>query len=121
MKRAWPLAVFLACASNEAPPPHNEVAAAPSASPSSSPSTNVVATTTTSSAPTDDGENVTFGGSGIGLGSVVIDAGPGQGFGNGHGRLGGSHVGTDAGAGGRIAPEVIQRIVRASFGQTKTC
>ncbi|WP_437308052.1 AgmX/PglI C-terminal domain-containing protein [Sorangium sp. So ce388] len=56
-------------------------------------------------------------------------AGSGQGFGGGHGRLGGNHSGAAApsirrGAtqvSGRFPPEVIQRIVRQSFGRFRLC
>ncbi|XXY19075.1 AgmX/PglI C-terminal domain-containing protein [Sorangium sp. So ce216] len=78
---------------------------------------------------------------GIGLGSVgtvghgsaaaapAAGAGSGQGFGRGHGRLGGHHSGAAAptirrGAtqvSGRFPPEVIQRIVRRSFGRFRLC
>jgi len=62
-------------------------------------------------------------GEGIGLGSAG-----GQGFGNGHGRLGGAHKtsapsvreGTTT-VNGRLPPEVIQRIVRQSFGRFRLC
>ncbi|WP_437509423.1 AgmX/PglI C-terminal domain-containing protein [Sorangium sp. So ce1099] len=82
---------------------------------------------------------------GIGLGSIgtvghgsaaaarapgaAPGAGSGQGFGSGHGRLGGNHSGAAApsirmGAtqvSGRFPPEVIQRIVRQSFGRFRLC
>ncbi|WP_437876251.1 AgmX/PglI C-terminal domain-containing protein [Sorangium sp. So ce513] len=56
-------------------------------------------------------------------------AGGGQGFGSGHGRLGGHHGGgpvpsVRAGAAqvsGRLPPEVVQRIVRQSFGRFRLC
>jgi len=54
--------------------------------------------------------------------------GSGQGFGSGHGRLGGSHSTQQpqvrSGAtqvSGRIAPEIIQRIVRQNFGRFRAC
>ncbi|MBN2192015.1 MAG: AgmX/PglI C-terminal domain-containing protein [Polyangiaceae bacterium] len=72
-------------------------------------------------------------GAGIGLGSIgsygrAAGPGSGQGFGYGSGRLGGSHV-TRApklrmGASvvsGRLPPEVIQRIVRQSYGRFRIC
>ncbi|WP_437757051.1 AgmX/PglI C-terminal domain-containing protein [Sorangium sp. So ce1389] len=78
---------------------------------------------------------------GIGLGSIgtighgsaaaapAPSAGSGQGFGGGHGRLGGNHRGAAVpsirrGAtqvSGRFPPEVIQRIVRQSFGRFRLC
>ena len=76
-------------------------------------------------------------GEGIGLGSIGTighgtgtgtGTGTGQGFGSGHGRLGGDHVGKPPqvrmGAmmvSGRLPPEVIQRIVRQSFGRFRFC
>ncbi|WP_438025601.1 AgmX/PglI C-terminal domain-containing protein [Sorangium sp. So ce233] len=84
-------------------------------------------------------------GEGVGLGSIgtighgsaaaapapsaAPDAGSGQGFGSGHGRLGGHHSGAAApsvrmGAtqvSGRFPPEVVQRIVRQSFGRFRLC
>ncbi|HEU4412618.1 MAG TPA: AgmX/PglI C-terminal domain-containing protein, partial [Polyangiaceae bacterium] len=72
-------------------------------------------------------------GEGIGLGTIGTlghgsGTGSGQGYGAGHGRLGGSHQ-TKApsirmGAtqvSGRLAPEVIQRIVRQNFGRFRMC
>ncbi|XXY45909.1 AgmX/PglI C-terminal domain-containing protein [Sorangium sp. So ce269] len=82
---------------------------------------------------------------GIGLGSIgtvghgsaaappapgaAPGTGSGQGFGGGHGRLGGNHSGAAVpsirmGAtqvSGRFPPEVIQRIVRQSFGRFRLC
>jgi Ca-activated chloride channel family protein len=72
-------------------------------------------------------------GEGIGLGSIgtlghAAGTGEGQGFGSGHGRLGGSHrekpPSVRMGAvsvSGRLPPEVIQRIVRQSFGRFRLC
>ena len=74
-------------------------------------------------------------GEGIGLGSIgtighgtTTGTGTGQGFGSGHGRLGGDHVGKPPqvrmGAmmvSGRLPPEVIERIVRQSFGRFRFC
>jgi hypothetical protein len=70
---------------------------------------------------------------GIGLGSVGTighgaGTGTGQGFGSGSGRLGGSHrarppqvrMGATT-VTGRLPPEVIQRIVRQSFGRFRLC
>ena len=72
-------------------------------------------------------------GEGIGLGSVGgighgAGTGTGQGFGSGHGRLGGRHrarppqvrMGATM-VSGRLPPEVIQRIVRQSFGRFRLC
>jgi Ca-activated chloride channel family protein len=72
-------------------------------------------------------------GEGIGLGSIGTighgsGTGPGQGFGSGHGRLGGAHkarppqvrMGATT-VSGRLPPEVIQRIVRQSFGRFRLC
>ncbi|AUX40486.1 hypothetical protein SOCE26_018870 [Sorangium cellulosum] len=82
------------------------------------------------------GEGIGLGQIGtIGHGSVAAAApsaapptGAGQGFGSGHGRLGGHHRGAApsvrAGAvqvSGRVPPEVIQRIVRQSFGRFRLC
>ncbi|WP_438008204.1 AgmX/PglI C-terminal domain-containing protein [Sorangium sp. So ce321] len=61
--------------------------------------------------------------------SAAPGAGSGQGFGGGHGRLGGNHSGAAApsvrmGAtqvSGRFPPEVVQRIVRQSFGRFRLC
>ncbi|MGK3990157.1 AgmX/PglI C-terminal domain-containing protein [Sorangium sp. So ce136] len=77
---------------------------------------------------------------GIGLGSIgtvghggsaaaAPGAGSGQGLGGGHGRLGGNHRGASVpsvrmGAtqvSGRFPPEVVQRIVRQSFGRFRLC
>lgn len=72
-------------------------------------------------------------GEGIGLGSIgTIGHGAGteqgQGFGSGHGRLGASHAtsgpilrGGIVEGGGRLPPEVIQRIVRQNFGRYRLC
>lgn len=72
-------------------------------------------------------------GEGIGLGSIGTlghgaGTGQGQGFGSGHGRLGGAHAssgptlrGGIVEGGGRLPPEVIQRIVRQSFGRYRLC
>ena len=72
-------------------------------------------------------------GEGLGLGSIGTlghgaGAGVGQGFGAGHGRLGGAHRGKPAemrmGAtqvSGRLPPEIVQRIVRQSFGRFRLC
>jgi len=66
-------------------------------------------------------------GEGIGLGNLDPHGhGAGQGFGNGHGRLGGARSNARLRQGatavsGRLPPEVIQRIVRQSFGRTKRC
>ncbi|WP_437485432.1 AgmX/PglI C-terminal domain-containing protein [Sorangium sp. So ce1014] len=81
-------------------------------------------------------------GEGIGLGSVgtlghgaaapapstAPAAGAGQGLGSGHGRLGGHHRGAAPSVrmgavqvSGRLPPEVIQRIVRQSFGRFRLC
>ncbi len=65
------------------------------------------------------------GGGGLGHG---IGLGSGQGFGNGHGKLGGAHntrapsirQGTTS-VNGRLPPEVINRIVRQSFGRFRLC
>ena len=72
-------------------------------------------------------------GEGIGLGSIGTighgsGTGTGQGFGSGHGRLGGDHkakapqvrMGATT-VSGRLPPEVIQRIVRQSFGRFRLC
>ncbi|MCS6899615.1 MAG: AgmX/PglI C-terminal domain-containing protein [Myxococcales bacterium] len=72
-------------------------------------------------------------GEGIGLGSIGTighgsGTGTGQGFGSGHGRLGGEHkakppqvrMGATT-VSGRLPPEVIQRIVRQSFGRFRLC
>jgi hypothetical protein len=76
-------------------------------------------------------------GEGIGLGTIGTighgsGTGSGQGFGSGsgagHGRLGGTHqarapqirMGTTQ-VSGRLAPEVIQRIVRQNFGRFRMC
>ncbi|HET9930915.1 MAG TPA: AgmX/PglI C-terminal domain-containing protein, partial [Polyangiaceae bacterium] len=72
------------------------------------------------------GEGVTFGM--VGSTNPTDGVGVGQGFGAGHGRLGGSHAtsapkirsGTAA-VSGRLPPEVIQRIVRQSFGRFRLC
>jgi Ca-activated chloride channel family protein len=69
----------------------------------------------------------------IGLGNIGTigrgaDTGTGQGFGSGHGRLGGSHrskppqvrLGATS-VSGRLPPEVIQRIVRQNFGRFRLC
>ncbi|WP_433931424.1 AgmX/PglI C-terminal domain-containing protein [Sorangium cellulosum] len=60
--------------------------------------------------------------------SAAPDAGSGQGFGSGHGRLGGHHraaaPSVRMGAtqvSGRLPPEVVQRIVRQSFGRFRLC
>ncbi|WP_438031906.1 AgmX/PglI C-terminal domain-containing protein [Sorangium sp. So ce204] len=60
--------------------------------------------------------------------SAEAATGTGQGFGSGHGRLAGSHRArapqVRAGAtlvSGRLPPEVIQRIVRQSFGRFRLC
>jgi hypothetical protein len=60
--------------------------------------------------------------------SGVGGIGAGQGFGSGHGRLGGSHRSrpprVSMGAtqvSGRLPPEVIQRIVRQNFGRFRLC
>jgi hypothetical protein len=70
---------------------------------------------------------------GLGLGSIGTlghgaAIGTGQGFGAGHGRLGGSHSSNPPkvrmGAttvNGRLPPEVIQRIVRQNFGRFRLC
>lgn len=68
-------------------------------------------------------------GEGIGLGSIGgLPQGPVQGFGNGHGRLGGTHATTTptlrqgtTQVTGRLPPEVIQRIVRQNFGRFRLC
>jgi tetratricopeptide (TPR) repeat protein len=72
-------------------------------------------------------------GEGIGLGSIGsighgAGTGQGQGFGSGHGRLGGAHAtsaptlrGGIVEGGGRLPPEVIQRIVRQNFGRYRLC
>ncbi|WP_437989659.1 AgmX/PglI C-terminal domain-containing protein [Sorangium sp. So ce145] len=60
--------------------------------------------------------------------SAVSATGTGQGFGSGHGRLAGSHrtgapqvrMGATQ-VSGRLPPEVIQRIVRQSFGRFRLC
>lgn len=72
-------------------------------------------------------------GEGVGLGSIGTlghgaGTGTGQGFGSGHGRLGRSHrappprvkMGSTTVSGG-LPPEVIQRIVRSSFGRFRAC
>ncbi len=72
-------------------------------------------------------------GEGIGLGSIGSighgsGSGSGQGFGNGSGRLGGAHkanaprvrMGATT-VNGNLPPEVIQRIVRQSFGRFRLC
>jgi FHA domain-containing protein len=72
-------------------------------------------------------------GEGIGLGTIGTlghgsGTGSGQGYGAGHGRLGGSHqtrapqirMGSTQ-VNGRLAPEVIQRIVRQNFGRFRMC
>jgi tetratricopeptide (TPR) repeat protein len=71
-------------------------------------------------------------GEGIGLGAIGTIGGgvqaEAQGFGNGHGRLAGSHASKGPtlrqGAvqvNGRLPPEVIQRIVRQNFGRFRLC
>jgi hypothetical protein len=77
-------------------------------------------------------------GEGIGLGNVGTlghgagtgngSTGTGQGFGAGHGRLGGAHATRaptvregSTQVNGRIAPEVISRIVRQNFGRLRLC
>jgi tetratricopeptide (TPR) repeat protein len=70
-------------------------------------------------------------GDGIGLSSIGEGGGglgTGQGFGSGHGRLSGTHSlhspKVRLGASqieGRLPPEVVQRIVRQSFGRFRTC
>jgi len=72
-------------------------------------------------------------GEGIGLGSIGTighgaGTGQGQGYGSGHGRLAGAHAtpppqvrGTVVEGQGRLPPEVIQRIVRQSFGRFRLC
>ncbi|MCU0680776.1 MAG: AgmX/PglI C-terminal domain-containing protein [Polyangiaceae bacterium] len=72
-------------------------------------------------------------GEGIGLGTIGTlghgsGTGSGQGYGAGHGRVGGSHqtrapsirMGATQ-VSGRLAPEVIQRIVRQNFGRFRNC
>ncbi len=68
-------------------------------------------------------------GGGVGLSGIgTIGQGTGQGFGAGHGRLGGAHA-SDApkvrmGAAtvtGRLPPEVVSRIVRQNFGRFRLC
>jgi hypothetical protein len=86
------------------------------------------------SAEPPEGEGGGGRGEGIGLGNAgqVVGhgagAGAGTGYGSGHGRLGGSHVARPssirAGASsvsGRLPPEVIERIVRQSFGRFRVC
>ncbi|WP_438016824.1 AgmX/PglI C-terminal domain-containing protein [Sorangium sp. So ce315] len=82
-------------------------------------------------------------GEGIGLGSIgtighggaadappasAAPAGAGQGFGSGHGRLDGVHRAASPSirmgatqVSGRLPPEVIQRVVRQSFGRFRLC
>ena len=69
-------------------------------------------------------------GEGIGIGTIGHGAGTGtgQGFGSGSGRLGGSHSKSPpkvqmgaTNVTGRLPPEVIQRIVRQSFGRFRLC
>lgn len=63
------------------------------------------------------------------IGSLGRGAATDQGFGAGHGRLGGSHAGADApkvrmGATevtGKLPPEIVQRIVRQNFGRLRLC
>lgn len=72
-------------------------------------------------------------GEGIGLGNIGTighgaGTGTGQGFGSGYGRLGGAHrskppsvrMGATS-VNGRLPPEVIQRVVRQSFGRFRLC
>jgi hypothetical protein len=71
------------------------------------------------------------GGGGIGLGSIGTigrGAGTGSGFGDGVGRLGGTHKSSapsvrmgGTSVSGRLPPEVIQRIVRQNFGRFRLC
>ncbi len=72
-------------------------------------------------------------GEGIGLGGIgtighASGTGDGSGFGSGHGRLAGSHKTSSprvraggAAVSGRVPPEVIQRIVRQTFGRFRLC
>jgi tetratricopeptide (TPR) repeat protein len=67
-------------------------------------------------------------GEGLGLGGIGTLGGTGQGFGSGHGRLGGSHRGSPPqvrmGASqvhGSLPPEVIRRIVRQNYGRFRLC
>jgi tetratricopeptide (TPR) repeat protein len=66
--------------------------------------------------------------SGMGASPSAAPGGSSQGFGSGHGRLSGSHSvaapAVRAGAtevSGRIAPEMIQRVVRQKFGAMRAC
>ncbi len=79
------------------------------------------------------GEGGSGRGDDTGLGSIGTighgaDPGSGQGFGSGHGRLGGEHRAKPpsvrmgvVSVSGRLPPEVIQRIVRQSFGRFRLC
>ncbi|HEY4120993.1 MAG TPA: AgmX/PglI C-terminal domain-containing protein, partial [Byssovorax sp.] len=79
------------------------------------------------------GEGGSGKGDGIGLGSIGTighgaSNGAGQGFGSGHGRLGGSHKSSApqvrmgaSQVSGRMPPEVIQRVVRMNFGRFRLC
>ena len=62
------------------------------------------------------------------LGEGAGGSGSGQGFGSGHGRLGGSHMTSPpqlrsgvVTVNGRLPTEVVQRIVRQSFGRFRLC
>ncbi|MEO5727450.1 MAG: AgmX/PglI C-terminal domain-containing protein, partial [Byssovorax sp.] len=76
-------------------------------------------------------DSASFGGlglSGIGHGGGGAGEGIGQGFGSGMGRLGGEHRtrqprirASAVSVSGSLPPEVIQRIVRQSFGRFKLC
>ena len=69
-----------------------------------------------------------FGGAGTCDGSVAHCAGMGNGWGTGHGRLGGTHktrspkvgIGTTQ-VSGRLPREVIRRIVRQNYGRMRFC
>jgi Ca-activated chloride channel family protein len=75
------------------------------------------------------------GAGGLGLGAIGAggggkggEIGAGQGFGSGHGRLGGSHAAKPpqvrmgaTSVSGRIPPETIQHLVRRQFGRMRGC
>jgi hypothetical protein len=93
MKRAWLVVFLFACASKESPPPQNGAPPPPSAS---------------AAASTGNMWGDSLGEGSIGLGNLPSDAG-------------GNRAPVDHPVNGRIAPEIVQRIVRASFDRTKAC
>jgi hypothetical protein len=77
------------------------------------------------------GEGIGIGGVGTlghGAGSSGAASGRASGFGSGHGRLGGAHQARapmvragETQVSGRLPPEVIQRVVRQSYGRFRAC